>query len=126
MAKSLYEGKFYSTDLTVTAATTYTTASGVVNTANMSRVSIVATAKGANASSSGAVTFATSARVNNVWSTDIFLSFTVTVADTAVKSSAPEIIDVDGISAIKVVSVTNGDATYDAEAVNLLYGNVQS
>lgn len=115
-------GKFYVTDVaTITANSTYTTVSATIDIAHKRHITINAKATGAAAGSAGDVTFALQARVNLKWSTSTFASHVVTVAGTTEKVSAPEVIEVFGIEALRVASITNGDAAQNIGTVNLNY-----
>lgn len=114
----------YSTDVTsINAATTYSTASSTIHTAHARTLTVTPRATGANASSSGTVTFQLEAMTKpGTWCTDNWVTITVDVADTAAKVGEPEIIDLAGVMAVRVRNITNGDASYAIASVNVDYG----
>jgi len=123
MPRNIVKGQFFAADLTITANTTYSTTTPTLRCENLSEVHLSGIAKGANAGSSGVVTFALQSCVGNEkWSTSTWQSITVTVAGTATVISPSEILNVEGLSAIRVASITNGDASYAISDVNLYYG----
>jgi hypothetical protein len=115
-------GKAYSTAVaSIGAGATYTTDSDDIITVGCQRAVIMLTATGANASSAGTVTFNFVANIGGSWSTSVWQSLTLTLAGTAVIVTAPVLLDVSGLSAIRVDSIVNGDATYAITNSNAIF-----
>jgi len=123
MPKNIKKGAFFSADLTITAGTTYSTTTPLVRCENVEEIQVAVKATGKNASSAGAVTVVFQAAIGGeYWNSGEWQNISVTVAGTASKQSPPEILNVKGLSAIRVASITNGDGSYDIDGVNVLYG----
>jgi len=115
-----YEGTFYTTSVTVTSATTYSTASDQVAdvlVANKAYITVQAT--GSNASASGVMTFSFVGVCSDDQSypTESDFDITVTLSGTSTVRAGGS-VDVEPYSYLKVLSIANADATYDATGCN--------
>jgi len=118
-----YSGTAYSTDVAdIGEGATYSTASGEMTTADRYEISMLAYATGANASSSGAVTFNLVPKIAGKWCTDnSWEHITLVVSGTSEDVSKPIILNVGGIQAIRVQTIVNGDPTYHITNVNVAF-----
>jgi len=124
MAKNIVKSQFMAADLTITANTTNTAtpALSIVRCENLRQLQCSAQARGKNAGSSGVVTFNIASCVGDEkWSTDVWQTLTVTVAGTVTKTSGAELLNVDGLTAIRISSIVNGDAAQDIDTVNIVF-----
>ena len=115
-------GKAFSTDVAdIGEGATYSTDSDGILTVGCQRAVIMLKATGANASSAGTVTFNFTANIGGSWSTSTWQSLTLTLAGTTAIITAPVLLDVSGLSAIRVYSIVNGDATYHITNCNAIF-----
>lgn len=123
MAKDAYiqaKENFYAANISsIAAATTYTTASNAIGVFYAESAYIQVSFTGANASSSGNVTFNFVARGDSAHSWPTTASFSVVAALNANNAViVDKLIDTSGWYELKVLSIANADATYAITAVN--------
>lgn len=119
-----YSGTAYDTDVAdIGEGATYSTASGEMDVSGNKCITLMAYATGANASSAGTVTFNLIARVAGKWCTTVWQSLTLTVSGTSEDVAPPVMLNCPGISAVKVLSIVNGDATYHITNVNIAFAS---
>jgi len=114
--------QFEETDITVDANTTWTTGTDWVDVRGASIVQILCSFTGANAGSSGNVTFGFVAKPDNAatFDTPTTASFSVVGAlnaNTEVVKDA--LANTEAYGYIKLLSIINGDATYALADVNV-------
>jgi hypothetical protein len=115
-------GMAYTVDVAdIGEGATYATDSNDIVTIGCQRAVVILKATGANASSAGTVTFNFTASIGGAWSTSVWQSLTLTLAGTASIVTAPVLLDVSGLSAIRVDSIVNGDATYHITNSNAIF-----
>lgn len=112
----------YAADVTIAAGGTYAVDSSVYDVSDVETVALQLRATGDNTASAGTVQAKIVARVNDAFSTEIPITVSVTLNGNNQVVSAPVMMDVRGVSAIKVVEITNGDATYGVSGVNVAVG----
>ena len=115
-------GKAYSVDIAdIGEGATYSTDSDDIDCSGCQRAVIMLKSKGAAAGSAGTVTFNLTACIGGNWSTTTWQSLTLTLAAAAAVVSTPVLLDVSGLSAIRVDSIVNGDAAQHIENTNLIF-----
>jgi hypothetical protein len=123
MAKYAYQvakANFYTSNITTIAAnTTYTTVSNPIEVLYAGSAYIQVLFTGANASSSGNVTFNFVARGDPAHSWPTATTFSIVGAlSTNTAVIVDKLLDTSGWYDIKVLSIANGDATYALSTVN--------
>ena len=110
----------------IAAGATYSTPSQAISVAGLDWITLWLKATGHAAGSAGNITF------NLVFSGDgttystVVTPYVVPVAGTAAAVSAPILLDVRGINALKVLSIINGDAGQQVDSLNVLLTNVKT
>jgi len=112
----------YTSDVTIAAGGTYTTDSREFDVSDVDTVAIQIRATGDNAASAGKVQAKIVARVNDVYSTEIFDIVEVNLNGTAQVVSPPFLLNVRGVMSLKVTEIVNTDATYGVSGVNVVIG----
>jgi hypothetical protein len=122
MPTNIIKGAFFSSNLTITANTTYSSTTPEKPLENIREMTVSVKATGANASSSGTVTAAFQVNVgDNNWTTSEMETVTCALSGTASVVGLPKILNVNSMTAIRVSRITNGDATYAISGVNVIY-----
>lgn len=114
----LVDNDFFTADVAPTAGQTYTTPSNAVLTNGADSVDLYIKLTGANASSSGTVTFTIAGSRDGTTFETVGTPIAVTLTtNVAVLQIAK--LDTRNFIALQVIKIVNGDATYALSAVNV-------
>lgn len=122
MGQTTYKQMYVSDIASIAASSSHTTPSDAFDVDDVETIAVQVKSTGANASISGNLTVNLVASVDGTnFDTQVFATVVLVQSDSS-EERATELVNVRGLSKIRVNSIENADATYAATNVNVYCG----